>query len=96
MQLHDKYAKDGVACMSVSLDKDKGRTASQALDFLVSKDAAFDNFYLEDLDSLGPKWGFDGGIPLVRVYDRDGKKKGDYHDYDDVIPVVKELVGNGK
>jgi hypothetical protein len=96
VQLHESYAKDGVVCMSVSLDKFKHRTADDARDFLASKNAAFPNYYLEDWKTIGEKWGF-GGIPHVRVYDREGKVKGDYSDYkDEVIPAVKELLGNGK
>jgi hypothetical protein len=91
VQLHEKHAKDGVDCVSVSLDKVRNRTADDAQKFLASKNAAFANYYLEDPNTIGPKWDF-GGIPFVRVYDRNGKVVGDNLDYDEVYKLVDKLL----
>ena len=70
VELHKKYAQDGVVCMSVSLDEPQNQKA--ALAFLESCQATFPNFLLEE-----GQGGFDlldlKGIPAVFVYDRAGQ-----------------------
>jgi thiol-disulfide isomerase/thioredoxin len=68
--LHGKYAGQGVACMSVSLDDadDKGKAKA----FLSDKGAAFTNFLIEDESKWKEKWNV-GGIPIVLVFGTDGK-----------------------
>jgi hypothetical protein len=86
VQLHDKHAKDGVVCMSVSLDHSK----ADAQEFLDDAGADFSNYFLKDQRILSA-WGFNS-IPHVRVYDRTGRKVGDYSSYREVNSVVDELL----
>ncbi len=73
--------------MSVSLD----RSQADAQSFLDSAGANFSNYYLKDQQRILSAWGFNG-IPHVRVYDRDGRRVGDYNLYTDVNPVVDKLL----
>jgi thiol-disulfide isomerase/thioredoxin len=96
--LHRKHAQEGVACMSVSVDAPDERGA--ALEFLKQQGAAFSNFLIDDKsDAWWDKWNIKG-IPVVLVFDRDGKlvKKFDKDDpdnqftYADVEKLVIELL----
>lgn len=95
VELHERHAKDGVVCMSVSVDKE---TASdKALEFLKKKNAAFAN-YRVDFEAWADKWNI-GAIPVVLVFDQEGKlaRKFDKDDpdkqftYKDVEKLVQEL-----
>jgi hypothetical protein len=71
--MHEKYGKDGVACVSVSLDnpKDEGR----ALKFLQKQRATFTNYLLDEptWDTWQGEWNFEAP-PTVYVIDRQGNK----------------------
>ncbi len=98
MQLHQKYAKDGLVAMSVSVDAPEDR--GKALEFLQKQKATFANYWLDEkgevwadkLDITGP--------PAVFVFDRRGKRaaKFDTNDpdkpytYEDVEKVVQRLL----
>ncbi len=71
VELHRKYAADGVACMSVSIDDAEDQEA--ALKFLKSKGATFANFLVAEENSQWKKKWAIGGVPVVFVYGRDGK-----------------------
>ena len=72
VELHRAHAKDGVACLSVSVD-DKDRHAA-ALKFLQGQHADFANFLLdEDQDAWQTRWKIKG-VPVVYVYDREGQR----------------------
>jgi len=80
VELHRKYAKDGVLCISVSLDSPDDKEA--ALKFLKEKGATFPNYLLdEDTAVWQNRWKFKGP-PAVRVYGKDGKLARQF-DYDD-------------
>lgn len=99
VELHQRYAKEGVVCMSVSLDEPKQH--NDALTFLKAKQAAFPNYLLDEgekgWDHLDLK-----GIPAVFVYDRQGKLArrftGDDPDnqytYADVEKFVQKLIAS--
>lgn len=97
VELHQRYAKDGVVCVSVSLDEPKQRDT--ALTFLKSKGAAFPNYLLDEGDGGWDKLDVKS-IPAVFVYDREGKLArkftGDDPDnqftYADVEKFVQELI----
>jgi hypothetical protein len=95
VQLHKDYADKGVVCISVSVDKPKDN--DRAHTFLKDKGAEFPNYRIEADDSkvIEEKWDTDE-LPKIRVYDRDGKLKGVYSDYKEVLPVVKELIEKSK
>lgn len=96
--LHERHAKAGVVCMSVSLDEPKERDT--ALAFLKSKEAAFPNFLLDEGEKGWDRNMLDlKGIPAVFVYDREGKLARKFTNddpdnqftYADVEKLVKEL-----
>lgn len=96
--LHGKHAKDGVTCMSVSVDELEQK--GEALAFLQKHDAAFANYIIDDKgEAWWDKWEIKA-IPIVLVFGRDGKlvKKFDKDDpdnqftYADVEKLVGELV----
>lgn len=100
VKLHERYAKQGVVCMSVSVDP-AGQQAA-ALAFLKSKGAAFSNYLLDDGDGLWDKWNFKG-VPAVFVFDREGKRVGNFtgddpdnqYTYADVEKLVQKLIQSG-
>jgi thiol-disulfide isomerase/thioredoxin len=96
VRLHEKHAKDGVVCMSVSVDKVTKQP--EAKEFLQQVGAQFAN-YLTPSTPWGDKWGMKS-IPVVLVFDREGKltRKFDGDDpdnqftYADVEKKVEELL----
>lgn len=100
VKLHERHAKDGVVCMSVTIDEVKKKDA--VLKFLKDKNAAFANFLVDapaDDEVWQNKWNVKG-VPIVLVFDRSGKlaKKLDNDDpdnqftYKDVEKVVQGLL----
>jgi hypothetical protein len=76
--MHEKYAKDGLAVVSVRVDGGTGRTEKQradALKFLTEQHAAFTNLWLdEDMELWSGK--LDATPPIVFVIGRDGRLAG--------------------
>jgi thiol-disulfide isomerase/thioredoxin len=98
VELHHRHGKDGVVCMSLTLDEPESKAA--ALKFLTEKGATIPNFLIEDEESKWQdKWQI-GAIPVVFVYGRDGQvaKRFDYSNpdqqftYGDVEKFVAELL----
>jgi len=98
VRLHNQHAKDGLVCVSVSVDliEDKDK----ALKFLKDKKATFHNILLdEEPDVWQTKWKFIA-VPAVVVYGRDGEiaKKFTYDDpnnqfdYQDVEKFLKPML----
>ncbi|GIW82717.1 MAG: hypothetical protein KatS3mg105_4524 [Gemmatales bacterium] len=97
VELHKRYAKHGVVCMSVSLDD--ARQHDDALSFLKEKGATFVNYRLTEgevgWDKLDIK-----SIPVVLVYGRDGNLVRRFTNddpenqftYADVEDLVKQLL----
>jgi hypothetical protein len=72
--LHDKYSKDGLVCLSVSLDdpREKGKLA-KVQKFLEASKADFTNVVLdEDQEFWQKKFNF-LGPPCVYVFNQEGK-----------------------
>ena len=98
IELHHKYAKDGMTAVSLSLDpvEDKGK----ALKFLQEKNAAFPNYLLDEDAKIWQEHFDIYGQPAVMVYGTDGKLAGrfDHNDankqytYDDVEKLVQKLL----
>jgi thiol-disulfide isomerase/thioredoxin len=97
VQLHQQYAKDGLVCMSVTVDTPDKQEA--ALNFLKAKGATFANYLLnEEAEVWQSKWKLKG-VPAVFVFDREGKLAMKYDNdddhqftYDDVEQLVKKLL----
>jgi thiol-disulfide isomerase/thioredoxin len=71
--LHEKYAADGLAVVSLAMEFDPDDTATRqrAWEFLKSQNARFDNLYADSPDAL-EQYGIDV-LPHYRLYDRTGK-----------------------
>jgi thiol-disulfide isomerase/thioredoxin len=100
VKLHERHAKDGVVCMSVTVDKVKNQPEAKA--FLEQVNARFPN-YLTESTPWADKWEIKA-IPVVLVFGRDGKlaRKFDNDDpahqftYADVEKKVEELLQQGR
>jgi thiol-disulfide isomerase/thioredoxin len=100
VRLHQEYAGAGLACLSVTVDKPDKEKA--ALQFLQKQKATFSNYLLdEDAALWQEKWKVNG-VPVVFVFDRDGRRAAKFdaedpaHPFDyehNVEPLVKQLLG---
>jgi thiol-disulfide isomerase/thioredoxin len=100
VELHQKYAKDGLVAMSVSVD-DEGAPHDAALKFLQKVKATFRNYRIDEPKSVyQEKWDFNG-VPAVFVFDRQGRRAGKFTNDDpdkpftyskDVVPLVEKLL----
>jgi thiol-disulfide isomerase/thioredoxin len=97
VRLHNDYGKDGLVCMSVSVDDAKHRDA--ALKFLTRLKATFPNYWLDEDPKLWQeRWNI-SGPPLVFVFDRRGRRAAKFDNeqgrtftYEDVKKVVGPLL----
>jgi thiol-disulfide isomerase/thioredoxin len=98
VELHRRYGKDGVACVSVSLD-DADQQA-KPLKFLKAQGAAFTNYLLDESAKTWQEVFDINGPPAVFVYSRDGKlaQRFDHNDpnkqytHADVEKLVQKLI----
>lgn len=93
--MHNKYAKDGLVCISVSVDE--AENGPKALAFLNKQQATFTNFLVDEPTEVWQKRLDVGYPPSVIVYDRDGKRvkrftAEDSFTYEDVEKVVVPLL----
>ena len=72
VELHQKYAKDGLDCLSLTVD-DKD-DAEKALTFLKKQHAVFGNYLIDETPEVWSKKLDISGPPAVLVFDRSGKK----------------------
>jgi len=75
VELHDKYAEHGLECVSVSFDKP--HLQKEALAFLKKRRATLTNFLWidqvpEDQRAFGRRYHYQGGIPHMVVFGRNG------------------------
>ena len=93
--MREKYAKDGLVVMTVSVDTPDRKDA--ALNVLQANKVMGPNFLLdEETEFWQKKWKIDGP-PAVFVFDREGKRAMKFdddkpYDHTDVEKVVKELL----
>jgi thiol-disulfide isomerase/thioredoxin len=99
--LHRKYGKDGVVCVSVSVDEpDDAKAHERALAFLKARGAAFPNYLIDDKAQVWQDHFDINGPPAVFVYGRDGALAGrfDHNDvnknysYRDVEKLVRKVL----
>lgn len=97
--MHRKYAKDGLAVVSVTLDDpaDKGQ-AAKALKFLQDRGAEFPNYLLDEDPGVWQEKLNVNGPPCLYFFDRDNhwvKKLGedDKPDPEAQERLVEELLG---
>ena len=74
VEMHRRWYKDGLVCISVSLDDAKRHDA--ALKFLKARGATFPNYRLDEEPKVWQDhWDFNGP-PALFVFDRAGKQAG--------------------
>jgi hypothetical protein len=96
--MRQKFAKDGLVCLSVSVDaRDR---QPEVLAYLTKQKATFANYLLdEDADVWQRKWKIKGP-PAVFVFDRGGRRAGKFeaenpdqpYTYEEVEKLVKGLL----
>ncbi len=97
VEMHHKYAADGLVCMTVDKeDADPGDRAN-ALKFLQEKGAAFPNFLLKDTEANEKKWDEKYptyATPLIVLFNRKGEKVQVYDkpDDDEIEAQVRKLL----
>jgi thiol-disulfide isomerase/thioredoxin len=99
VELHQKYARDGLACMSLTVD-DKD-DAEKALTFLKKQKAVFSNYLIDESAELWTKNLDVPCPPAAIIFDRSGKKVKTFtteepFTYVDVEKVVAPLLKQGK
>ena len=90
VRMHDRYAKDGLVCVSVTVDKEP--QSATALAFLDKQRATFRNYRLTDEEQLWQKAWKITGPPAVFVFDRAGKRAGRFDAEDEKKPLVYDEV----
>lgn len=81
VETNKRYKSKGLACVSVSMDKEgpaKEYDKGSVLDFLKAKGAAFPDYvlldYKEDAAKIEGRFGLEGGVPFVALFGKDGRK----------------------
>ncbi len=72
LDMQRRYEKDGLVCLSVSVDEPKKRDA--ALKFLQEQHATIDNYWIDEKEEFWQNKFDTGGPPAVFVFDRQGKR----------------------
>ncbi len=94
--MQKKYAGDGLAAVSVSLDDaDEKETKAKVLKFLTKQNAVFTNLLLTDAPEVWRKRLDIAGPPAVFIYDRDGKLVKKFDDevkHEEVEKIVSGLL----
>jgi thiol-disulfide isomerase/thioredoxin len=102
VRLHGKYAKDGLVCLSCTVDLKEDH--ARALKFLKKAGAAFPNYHFDFKENTEWQNHFDiYGPPTVLVYGRDGKLARQFvsgpkeqFTYEDVEKLAVQLLAAGK
>jgi hypothetical protein len=100
--MHQTYAKDGLAVVSVNIDDPTDETVrGRVVDFLTSRKATFTNLALapgeKSDDWFDNKLKLDNGIPYAEVYDRQGRRVQTYsggNKHEQIEKLVVELLKN--
>jgi thiol-disulfide isomerase/thioredoxin len=101
VRLHERYAADGLVCVSVSVDDAAKHDA--ALAFLTRQRAAFTNYRLTDKAEVWQAAWKIAGPPAVFVFDRQGQRAARFDSederkpftYDEVEALVRKLLRPG-
>jgi thiol-disulfide isomerase/thioredoxin len=88
VELHRRFAADGLVCISVTVDK--AEKAAAALKFLERQKATFPNYRLTDPEEVWQKAWKISGPPAVFVFDREGKRAARFDSEDDKNPFSYE------
>lgn len=77
MQLHRKYAGDGLVVMSLDIEPDEWEQKDKVLKFLTGQEATFPNYIFKDRRQKVDDWleRYDAfAVPALVVFDRNGKR----------------------
>ena len=74
VELSQEHAKDGVVCMSLSVDDPTPEKKAKALEFLKKQGAGFQNFLLDEEAEVWQKAWKVNAVPVVFVFNRDGSQ----------------------
>ncbi len=81
VELHKTYKDKGLACVSVSMDKEGPKAAydkEKVLKYLKEQGAAFPNFIVlspdDDEEKLNKRFGKEAGIPFMALFNKEGKR----------------------
>jgi hypothetical protein len=96
--MHRRYGKDGLVCVSVSVDEAENK--DKALAFLKKREAAFANYLLDEKAEVWQNKLKLTGTPAVVLFGKDGNLVRKFEDndadhpfsYDDVEAVVRKLL----
>jgi len=102
VQMHKKYAEQGLVCFSVTVDPPDSPTAREKCEkLLVGWQATFPNFFLDEPETVWQnRWDLNGP-PCIFVFDRQGKRAGKFFQdptaakvftYEDIEKLVRELL----
>jgi thiol-disulfide isomerase/thioredoxin len=77
--LHERYGDRGLACISVSLEREPDVDQERALSFLKHQHATSTNFLWTErsprgADGLESRFGYPGAIPYAALFGRDGER----------------------
>ena len=74
VQMHEKYGKNGLVILTVTVDDPKDAAARAAVEkFLAKKSYPFRTMNLDGDQEKLPTLDFGGGVPGVFVFDRDNR-----------------------
>ena len=77
MQLHRKYAGDGLVVMSLNIEQSEWEQKDKVLNFLTKQEATFPNYIFKDRPQKVGDWleKYDASaVPALVVFDRTGKR----------------------
>jgi thiol-disulfide isomerase/thioredoxin len=81
VELHKTYKDKGLACISVSMDKEGPKGSydkEKVLKYLTEQGAAFPNFIVlspdDDEEKLTKRFGKEAGIPFMVLFNKEGKR----------------------
>src|SRR5262245_31153844 len=93
VEMHRKYGKDGVVAISVDVDDPAEEDAKdKVLTFLTKQKAAFPNFILDEKPEIWQEKFDSATLPIVFVFDRDGKIADKFGGGEDVYVDVEKVV----
>src|SRR5262245_29185142 len=96
--MHNKYAKDGLVAITLSLDlvREEKMPVERGLMKLKERNVEVTNFIIDEgADLLKEKLRYEGGLPMVYVFNRSGKWKlfdGDDVKYDLIEQTVRRFL----
>jgi hypothetical protein len=88
--MHEKYAKKGLICMSLSVDELEDQ--ERVLKFLKKQQATFRNFLVDDQAKVWKDYWNVFGPPAIFVFDKTGKRFGPFEEYAEAEEMVVKLL----